>query len=120
MKFLLDMGISISTAKFLRSQGYDAVHLRDVELHRLADSKIIEKAALEGRIVLTHDLDFGRLMALGHNNLPSIITFRLGDMRPLNVNHYLHETLATFARELNAGALVSVSERAIRVRVLPV
>ena len=78
MKFLLDMGISVSSTRFLGLLGYDAIHL------------------------------------------PSIITFRLIDMRPANVNHYLSETLARFAVELNTGALASVNERTIRVRLLPV
>ena len=77
MKFLLDMGISVSSARFLGLLGYDAIHLRDQGLQRLEDKQIIKKAAQEERIILTHDLDFGRLMALSHSHLPSIITFRL-------------------------------------------
>ena len=49
-----------------------------------------------------------------------MITFRLNDMRPGEVNRYLIHTLARFAVELEAGALVSVNERAIRARPLPV
>ncbi len=120
MKFLLDMGISVSSARFLDVLGYDAIHLRDQGLQRLEDKKIIEKAAQEGRIILTHDLDFGRLMALSHSHLPSIVTFRLVDMRPAIVNHYLNETLTRFASELQTGALASVNEKTIRVRLLPV
>lgn len=56
MKFLLDMGISSSTAVFLRARGYDAVHLRDEGLQRMSDEKIVEKAFAEGRVILTHDL----------------------------------------------------------------
>jgi hypothetical protein len=36
------------------------------------------------------------------------------------VNHYLTEVLAQFAGELEAGALVSVNERGIRARSLPI
>ena len=52
--------------------------------------------------------------------VPSVITFRLQDMRPAQVNRYLAKVLERFTAELEAGALVSVNERAIRVRPLPV
>jgi predicted nuclease of predicted toxin-antitoxin system len=120
MRFLLDMGLARSTAIFLRSQGHEAVHLREEGLQRLADPQIINKARTEGRIIVTHDLDFGRLVALSQSQLPSVITLRLDNMRPAQVNHYLTEVLTHFAESLVQGALVSVNERAIRVRLLPV
>lgn len=120
MKFLLDMGLARSTANFLRDRGHDAVHLREQGLQRLSDDAIIGKARAEGRVILTHDLDFGRIIALSQSHVPSVITFRLNDMRPDKVNHYLTHTLARFAEQLEAGALVSVNERAIRARPLPV
>ncbi len=120
MKFLLDMGLGRSTAVFLRARGYDAVHLREQGLQRLSDERIIEKARQEKRIILTHDLDFGRLMALSRKNLPSVITFRLDNMKPIYVNHYLAQTLTRFAAELETGALISVNEQAIRLRSLPI
>jgi len=120
MKFLLDMGLARSTADFLRRQEYDAVHLREQGLQRMDDHDIVSKAHAEGRVILTHDLDFGRIIALSQSRLPSVVTFRLSDMRPQQVNRYLAEALDHFAAELESGALVSVNERAIRVRLLPI
>jgi hypothetical protein len=54
------MGLARSTVAFLRAQGHDAVHLRDQGLQRLEDDEIAEKAREESRVILTHDLDFGR------------------------------------------------------------
>ena len=85
MKFLLDMGLAQSTAVFLRSQGYNSLHLRDQGLQRLPDDEIIKKARQEDRIILTHDLDFGRLIALSQMQLPSVVTFRLDIMEPARV-----------------------------------
>jgi predicted nuclease of predicted toxin-antitoxin system len=87
MKFLLDMGLARSTALFLRQHGYEAVHLREQGLQRLSDEAIIVKAIQENRIILTHDLDFGRIVALSHRQYPSVITFRLDNMQPVQVNH---------------------------------
>lgn len=53
MKFLADMGVSLTTVEALRKANHDAVHLRDEGLIRLLDPKIAEKAVAESRIVLT-------------------------------------------------------------------
>ena len=120
MKFLADMGLARSTVAFLRAQSYDAAHLRDEGLQRLSDDEIVKKAVGEGRVILTHDLDFGRIVAVSGATVPSVITFRLQDMRPTQVNGYLAEVLARFTTELEAGALVSINEQVIRVRRLPI
>lgn len=120
MKFLLDMGLAQSTARFLRQQGHEAVHLRDQGLQQIDDTEIIEKAYRENQIVLTHDLDFGRIIALSGRDIPSVITFRLSDMRASTVNRHLAEVLLRFTEHLITGALVSVTDRDIRVRRLPI
>jgi predicted nuclease of predicted toxin-antitoxin system len=120
VKFLADMGISIDTVHWLRDQGHDAIHLHEQGLDQLSDPNIIEKAREEERILLVHDLDFGQLMSLSRSRLPSVITFRLLDMRPESVNQALHEVLQQFSSELEHGALFSIRERRIRVRRLPV
>ena len=120
MKLLLDMGLAQRTSEFLRSHGFDAIHLRDQQLERLPDEQIVQKAVTEKRIILTHDLDFSRIVALSHDRYPSVITFRLADMRAPTVNRYLQDILGRFSEELTAGALISVTEQAIRVRQLPV
>lgn len=119
MRFLLDMGLAQSTARFLCQLGHEAVHLRDQGLQRVDDTVIIEKACTEDRIVLTHNLDFGRVVALSGQHIPSVITLRLSDMCAVNVNRHLAEVLLRFAEHLIAGALVSVTDRDIRVRRLP-
>ena len=120
MKLLLDMGLARSSATYLRTKGHDAVHLRDQRLQRLSDEQIIAKALSEGRTILTHDLDFGRIVALSQAGLPSVITFRLNDMRASAVNQYLDTILTSLAHEIESGALVSVNEQSIRIRKLPV
>ena len=80
MKFLLDMGLARSIVNFLRDQGHDAVHLREQGLQRLSDEDIIVKARAQERVILTHDLDFSRIMALSQSHQPSVITFRLSSM----------------------------------------
>lgn len=119
MKFLLDMGLSPRTALFLRNQGFDAIHLREQGLQRLADEEIVQKALLEKRVILTHDLDFSRIVSLSKQQYPSVVTFRLSVMQAV-VNRYLHDVIQRFSVELASGALISVADQMIRVRRLPV
>ena len=77
MKFLADMGISPRSVEYLRTVGHDAVHLHELGLDRMADTDILAKARVEGRIVLTHDLDFGDLLAASQALLPSVVLLLL-------------------------------------------
>ena len=114
------MGIAQSTGEYLRSQGHDVVHLSEQGLERLPDDQIVTKALDESRTIVTHDLDFGRIVALSGYTVPSIVTFRLSDMKPARVNSALETVLREAAPSLDQGALVTVTDHGIRVRTLPV
>jgi predicted nuclease of predicted toxin-antitoxin system len=120
MKFLADMGISPRSVKGLSEAGHDAVHLTERGLGRLTDSAILDIARQENRVVLTSDLDFGDLLAASHESLPSVIIFRLKDMRSSNITYYLEQALERYFSALETGAIISISERRIRVRKLPI
>ena len=82
MKLLADMGISPKTVSYLENLGYQAVHLHHEGLDKLSDAEILQKARLEGSILLTHDLDFGDLLAASEAELPSVINFPLAQYAP--------------------------------------
>lgn len=120
MRFLADMAISLSTVVWLRDQGHDVTHLREEGLQRADDQDVLEKARTEDRTLLTLDLDFGYLMAISGQNLPSIVMFRLGNESAEVVTQRLEDTLAVCVSDLEQGAIVTVSEDKIRVRRLPI
>ena len=120
MRLLADMGISPQTVEYLREMGYEAVHLRDEGLQTLEDPKILEKARDEDRILLAHDLDFSDLMAASGERLPSVIIFRLQSMKPDNVNRHLVAIIESVGDNLMEGVIISVNEKRIRVRKLPI
>jgi predicted nuclease of predicted toxin-antitoxin system len=119
MRFLADMGISPKVVDVLERLGHQAVHLQEQGLHRLRDSAILEKARTERRILLTHDLDFGDLLAASGADLPSVILFRLRNMRPERVDLYLLNIISQYAEALEEGAIITVTEGRVRVRSLP-
>ena len=105
---------------FLQGLEQDVVHLNEQGLDRMADFDILEKSLCEKRILLTHDLDFGELIARSRARLPSIIIFRLRNMSPEKVNLYLHEVITKHPDALQQGVIISVTEGQIRIRLLPI
>ena len=82
MTFLADMGVSLTTVEALRAANHDAVHLRDEGLIRLPDPDIVTKALAESRIVLTFDLDFGDILAIGAARRRALSSFACETKRP--------------------------------------
>lgn len=120
MRFLADMGISPKTVAFLNKLEHEAIHLHSKGLDRLPDPDILSKARQEERILLTHDLDFGELVAASGVTLPSVIIFRLRNMHPDRVNQYLQEIISQHQVSLEQRVVMSVTERQVRVRHLPI
>jgi predicted nuclease of predicted toxin-antitoxin system len=120
VRFLADMGVSLTTVDALRGAHHDAVHLRDEGLIRLPDPDIAAKAVAEGRIVLTFDLDFGDLLATARSEAPSVVIFRLRNQTPAAVNPRLFQVIDNCAAELASGAIVIVEDEGFRVRRLPI
>jgi predicted nuclease of predicted toxin-antitoxin system len=74
---------------------------------------------LEGRVVLTFDLDFGEIAAFSHGRIVSVILFRLHNTRTPHVIQRLTSALA-FRHELEKGAIILVEETRVRIRRLPI
>jgi predicted nuclease of predicted toxin-antitoxin system len=120
MKFLADMGISKKCVLWLRRKGYDVIHLSEQGLQRMTDKDIYQKAALEGRIILTIDLDFSNIAAFSKAKLPSVIIFRLSNESGENVINHLSPLIERYCKELTDGTIVSVEDKKARLRKLPI
>ncbi|MBU6228698.1 MAG: DUF5615 family PIN-like protein [Synechococcales bacterium] len=120
LRLLADVHISPLTVEALRSQGYDIVHTIDVLPATASDAEILELARVEGKVVLTQDLDFSMLVALSNYGLPSLITLRLSSAKPDVVAQRLLDVLPTMEIELTEGAAITISDDSVRVRKLPI
>jgi predicted nuclease of predicted toxin-antitoxin system len=120
MRFLCDMPVSQSVAESLREQGHDAFHARERSLQRSSDRELLLIAASEERVVLTFDLDFGRMLAQTGANRPSVIQFRTSRADSPFVLARLNALLAQLTVDLTRGAIVTVDDDGVRVRSLPV
>lgn len=119
MKFLIDNALSPELAKLLQQANHDAIHVRERNLHRSDDEVIFEAAAVENRIIVSADTDFGTILALRKQHLPSVILFRHPTpRRPEDQAGLLLENLPNFAEDLVQGAIVILRKDRIRIRKL--
>lgn len=119
MKLVVDMSLSPDWCAVLRSEGWDAVHWSQVGDPQATDAQVMAWAAGEGRIVLTHDLDFGAILAATRAQGPSVVQVRAQDVLPKKLAPLLIPALRQVEQQLVAGALVVIDEGKLRVRVLP-
>jgi predicted nuclease of predicted toxin-antitoxin system len=71
------MGVSWRVVEWLRKSGHEALHARDVGCARARDVEVFHRAAAEGSIILTFDLDFGEVAALCPGARTGVVLFRL-------------------------------------------
>ncbi len=119
MKLLLDVNLPPSLTEVLIRAGHESLHWSTVGALTAADSELLSWAATRGYIVVTHDLDFGALLAGGALTTPSVVQLRTLDLRPEQYTPRLLGVLEQERDALETGALVSVDEFTARVRILP-
>ena len=120
LQFLVDACVDVRLARWLREQGFDARHLHDEDLQRPPDEEIFAKAIAEGRVVVTHDLDFGEIGALTRGRKASVIVFRLHNPRLPQLIERLSSVLSDSTEALRQGAVVIVEDARHRIRPLPI
>ena len=120
MKFLVDANLSPRLAELLRAAGHDAVAVRDLLLSSAPDVVILDRALSDDRIVISHDTDFGTLLAMRRLTRPSFILIRSSDpVTTDEIARLLLTNLDVMAEDLHAGAIVTFARGRLRSRRLP-
>lgn len=119
MKLLVDMNLSPRWVGTLADAGFEAAHWSNLGAVNAPDSEIMAYASQNDYVVLTHDLDFGAILAATNRVTPSVVQIRAEDLRPAVIGKQICTALRQMAMELEEGALLTVDPVRTRLRLLP-
>jgi len=120
MRFLLDMNIPRELGRKLEAQGHSWRHVGNIGMSRANDVAIIEEARANREIIVTHDLDYGHLLAFSGESAPSVIILRLRNTHPNHLFIRMKDLWPDLERPLLGGAIVVIEDDAVRIRRLPI
>lgn len=117
MRFLVDHCAGRLLANWLRGRGYDAVEARELGTDP-GDGMLLERAATEGRILVTIDTDFGELVYAKH--APHAGLVRLPDVPAERRIALMRLVIERHRPALETRAVVTVRGERVRIsRHLP-
>ena len=118
---IADENIHDEVVYFLRNQGLNIESIKELGLRGSTDIQIIALAEAEGKVILTHDADFGTMMYLSAQRKAGITFLRPGH---INYSFTIQTLQALLKTGLNAEVpFMLVAERSgedikIRLRIL--
>ena len=119
MNLLPDMNLSPALAGRLRSLGHDVVHWSELGDHRATDVVIMAWAKAHERVLVTHDLDFGAMLADTEATGPSVIQIRVQDLLAPETAATIASAIHVASPAVQRGAIVTIHEDRSRIRILP-
>ena len=117
---LLDQCVPRTTATIMRDAGWDVVHTGEVGLSQAEDARILRYARDEGRVIVTLDADFHAILAVQCMEKPSVIRVRLEGLKSRDMAALLQKIWPVIQDEIEAGAMVTITEKSIRVKKIPI
>lgn len=120
MRFLLNMNVPRELGQRLAAAGHSYRHAGDIGLAQASDTDVIAEATARGEVILTHDLDYGHLLAFSGASGPSVVTIRLRNAAPAHVTARILESWNQIEKPLQDGAIVTSEDAASRIRLLPI
>lgn len=119
IRLLLDQGLPRSTVRHLEARGLHVCHVADIGRSHASDAEIIALALAQGRVIVTLDSDFHRLLVTSGASAPSVIRIRREGLRGPDVAALLSPILEQLENRIECGVMVTVTERAVRLHRLP-
>lgn len=96
------------------------MHWSDVGAANASDAELMAHARAKGFVVLTHDLDFGAILAATGGDSPSVVQLRADNLGLDAMGSIVVAALGQMATELASGALVTINPSRTRLTVLPI
>jgi predicted nuclease of predicted toxin-antitoxin system len=82
MKLLIDMNLSPRWVKCFAAAGIASEHWSSLGAYGAPDAEIMDFAKANDFIVITHDLDFGAILAATQFDKPSVVQIRTDTVDP--------------------------------------
>jgi predicted nuclease of predicted toxin-antitoxin system len=120
MKFLLNMNLPRELGGLLSDTGHACRHVGDIGMARASDSDIIRTAKRNRETIITHDLDYGSLLAFSGEDAPSVIIFRVRNTHPKALFNRFTSVWYEIEEPLAGGAIVILEDTVLRIRRLPI
>ena len=96
------------------------MHTIDVDMQRATDREIIDYARLNKRCCITLDADFHSIIAVANKSSPSVIRIRQQGLSGEKMAELLIRIYPQIEADIEQGALVTVTDKNMRVRCLPI
>ena len=120
MKFLLNVNIPPSLCELLDGQGHTSRHISLMGRATAKDTEIIEIAKENEEVIITHDLDYGSLLAFSNESKPSVIIFRVHQLSKEICFNLIQANWENIEEVLDNGAIVIIEQENLRIRTLPI
>lgn len=114
--FLADENIHPGVVAFLRARGSDVLDVKEEGLEGSDDAKLMRLAVDQGRLILTHDSDFGALAVASGEPVIGIVYLRPGHIQPEFTIETLGVVLAQ-SLDVNPPFLLVAARSGLKVRV---
>lgn len=105
LRFLADESCDFAVVRALRSEGYDVLAVSEYT-HRSEDRLLIDQAALEQRILITEDKDFGWLVYVSHAESAGVILLRYPGYRRASLAQAVIQVIREHRDELHSQFIV--------------
>jgi predicted nuclease of predicted toxin-antitoxin system len=102
VKFLVDAQLPPVLAKFIRENGFEALHVTEIDLARGDDSQIWNYARLNGYSILTKDQDFLDRWILSQEKVP-VVLIRVGNCTNRALKQWLVPLFPEIVERIKAG-----------------
>ena len=117
--FLTDENVPPALAEFLRQKGFDVKEARRVGIPGISDTRIIELAGREERVLVTFDRHFGNLLLYPLDSHYGIIRIRIHPPLLSDIIQSLEHFLLKFDLATIKGTLIVLEKEGYRVRRSP-
>jgi len=112
MKFLVDAQLPRHFVIWLTEAGHDALHTLDLPLkNRTPDNEVIERAVLDGRVVVSKDNDFVQTFLL--TSEPSLLLISTGNISNSSLEKLVRANLVGIETAFASSRFVEITQNSL-------